>query len=53
MHSTTKYLNGHSDIVGGCAVVGENTELAAQMKFLHNAIGSIAGRSILSSLCAA
>ena len=25
MHSTTKYLNGHSDIVSGCAVVGENT----------------------------
>ena len=43
MHSTTKYLNGHSDIVGGCIVVGQNAELAAQMKFLHNAIGSIAG----------
>lgn len=42
MHSTTKYLNGHSDIVGGCAVVGENAELAAQMKFLQNAIGSVA-----------
>jgi cystathionine gamma-lyase len=43
MHSTTKYLNGHSDIVGGCAVVGENADLAAKMKFLQNAIGSVAG----------
>ena len=41
MHSTTKYLNGHSDIIGGCVVVGDNPELAAQMKFLQNAIGAI------------
>jgi cystathionine gamma-lyase len=43
MHSTTKYLNGHSDIVGGVAVVGDNRELAEQMKFLQNAVGAIAG----------
>jgi len=43
MHSTTKYLNGHSDIVGGCAVVGNNRELAEKMKFLQNAIGGIQG----------
>jgi cystathionine gamma-lyase len=43
MHSTTKYLNGHSDIVGGCAVVGTDRELADKMKFLQNAIGGIAG----------
>jgi cystathionine gamma-lyase len=43
MHSTTKYLNGHSDIVGGCAVVGNNRELAEKLKFLQNAIGGIAG----------
>jgi len=42
VHSTTKYLNGHSDIVGGCAIVGDNPDLAAHMKFLQNAIGSIA-----------
>jgi cystathionine gamma-lyase len=42
MHSTTKYLNGHSDIVGGCAVVGAK-DLADRMKFLHNAVGAIAG----------
>jgi cystathionine gamma-lyase len=43
MHSTTKYLNGHSDIVGGCAVVGQNPDLAARLKFLHNAVGAIQG----------
>jgi cystathionine gamma-lyase len=43
MHSTTKYLNGHSDIVGGCAVVGSDRELVEKMKFLQNAIGSVAG----------
>lgn len=46
MHSTTKYLNGHSDVIGGIAVVsGEprNGELRERLAFLHNAIGSIAG----------
>lgn len=43
MHSATKYLNGHSDIVGGVVVVGENQALAEQMAFLQNSIGSIAG----------
>ena len=43
VHSTTKYLNGHSDIVGGVAVVGDNRELAEQMRFLQNAVGAIAG----------
>ncbi|HTW36851.1 MAG TPA: cystathionine gamma-synthase [Rhizomicrobium sp.] len=43
MHSTTKYLNGHSDIVGGVAVVGDNRELAEKLKFLQNAVGAIAG----------
>ncbi len=42
MHSTTKYLNGHSDIIGGCAVVN-NDELGEKLKFLQNAIGAIAG----------
>jgi cystathionine gamma-lyase len=42
VHSTTKYLNGHSDIVSGCAVVGDNRELVEQLKFLHNAVGAIA-----------
>ncbi len=43
MHSATKYLNGHSDIVGGVVVVGDHPELAEQMAYLHNAVGSIAG----------
>lgn len=41
-HSTTKYLNGHSDIVGGCAVIGENAHLAERLRFLQNAVGAIA-----------
>jgi cystathionine gamma-lyase len=43
VHSATKYLNGHSDMVGGVAVVGENKELADQMAFLQNSVGAIAG----------
>lgn len=43
MHSATKFLNGHSDIVGGMVVVGDRPELAEKLAFLHNAVGSIAG----------
>ncbi|KFN49392.1 cystathionine beta-lyase [Arenimonas malthae CC-JY-1] len=43
MHSATKYLNGHSDIVGGMAVVGDDAELAEKMAFLQNAIGGVQG----------
>ena len=43
MHSATKYLNGHSDIVGGMVVVGDDTALAEQMAFLQNAIGGVQG----------
>ena len=43
VHSTTKYLNGHSDMIGGCAIVGQNGELSAQLGFLQNAVGSISG----------
>jgi cystathionine gamma-lyase len=43
MHSATKYLNGHSDMVGGIVVVGENKELAERMAFLQNAVGAVAG----------
>ena len=42
LHSATKYLNGHSDIVGGI-VVAANAELAEQMAFLQNSIGAVAG----------
>ncbi|SEW16728.1 PLP-dependent aspartate aminotransferase family protein [Luteibacter sp. 329MFSha] len=42
LHSATKYLNGHSDMVGGM-VVAAHTELAEQMAFLQNSIGAVAG----------
>jgi cystathionine gamma-lyase len=43
MHSATKYLNGHSDMVGGMLVVGDNAELADQLAFLQNAVGGVQG----------
>ena len=43
MHSATKYLNGHSDMVGGMVVVGDDVALAEQMTFLQNAVGGIQG----------
>jgi cystathionine gamma-lyase len=43
VHSTTKYLNGHSDMVGGVAVVGNDTELRERLAFLQNAVGAIQG----------
>ena len=42
-HSTTKYLNGHSDVVGGAVIVGDNAELAQQIAYLQNSIGAVAG----------
>jgi cystathionine gamma-lyase len=41
-HSTTKYLNGHSDMVGG-AVVVRDEDLGERLAFLHNAVGAISG----------
>jgi len=43
VHSTTKYLNGHSDMVGGVVVVGQNQEVREKIAFLQNAVGSISG----------
>src|SRR2546423_6628817 len=43
VHSATKYLNGHSDLVGGVIVVGENKEFGDQIAFLQNSVGAIAG----------
>jgi cystathionine gamma-lyase len=43
VHSATKYLNGHSDMVGGIAVVGDNEELAQRLWFLMNSTGAIQG----------
>jgi len=43
LHSATKYLNGHSDMVGGMVVVGDNVELAEQLAFLQNSVGAVQG----------
>ena len=43
LHSATKYLNGHSDMVGGMVVVGQDPELAEQLAFLQNSIGAVQG----------
>lgn len=43
MHSATKYLNGHSDMVGGMLVVGDDAELEEQLTFLQNAVGGVQG----------
>jgi cystathionine gamma-lyase len=46
VHSATKYLNGHSDIVGGVAIVGDRPELVPiidRLAFLQNAVGAVAG----------
>jgi cystathionine gamma-synthase/cystathionine gamma-lyase len=36
VHSTTKYLNGHSDVIGGIAIVGDDHELSDRLRFLRN-----------------
>jgi cystathionine gamma-lyase len=46
VHSTTKYMNGHSDVIGGVAVVGtapHHAELREQLGFIQNAVGAIQG----------
>lgn len=43
VHSATKYLNGHSDVINGVVVVGDNQALTEQLAFLQNACGAIAG----------
>ncbi|NLL12811.1 MAG: PLP-dependent transferase [Fibrobacter sp.] len=41
VHSATKYLNGHSDVVAGAVVVREQNEIADRLAFLHNAVGAL------------
>ncbi|MDP6343457.1 MAG: PLP-dependent aspartate aminotransferase family protein [Alphaproteobacteria bacterium] len=43
VHSATKYLNGHSDMVGGVVVARDDGDLRSRLAYLHNAIGSVAG----------
>lgn len=42
LHSTTKYLNGHSDVVGGVLVTSDDA-IAEQLRFLQNSIGAVQG----------
>lgn len=41
VHSTTKYLNGHSDMIGGTAVIGDDQPLADRLRYLQNAVGAV------------
>ena len=41
VHSATKYLNGHSDCIGGVAVVGDNAMLKDRLGYLQNAVGAV------------
>ena len=43
VHSITKYLNGHSDVVGGVVIIGDNADLKDRLFYLQNAVGSILG----------
>jgi len=43
LHSTTKYLNGHSDAIGGAAVVRADADLAERIAYLQNAVGGVPG----------
>ena len=43
MHSATKYIGGHSDLIAGVLVVGENREWSDRLRFLQNSVGSILG----------
>lgn len=43
IHSATKYLNGHSDVINGVVIVGDNAALAEKIAFLQNSSGAIAG----------
>jgi cystathionine beta-lyase/cystathionine gamma-synthase len=43
MHSGTKYLKGHSDVINGMLVAGDNAELAERLAFLQNSVGAVLG----------
>jgi cystathionine gamma-lyase len=43
VHSTTKYLNGHSDSLGGAAIVRADSPLAERLGYLQNAVGGVPG----------
>src|SRR5204862_535337 len=41
VHSTTKYINGHSDVIGGAAIIREDEALKEKLAFLQNAVGGV------------
>ena len=43
VHSTTKYLNGHSDAIGGAAVIRHGSDLEERLAYLQNAVGAVPG----------
>jgi len=43
LHSATKYLNGHSDVISGALVIGDQPELSEKLAFLQNSCGAISG----------
>ncbi|TAJ53213.1 MAG: PLP-dependent transferase [Nevskiaceae bacterium] len=43
MHSATKYINGHSDVVNGLLIAGADTDLQERLAFLQNAVGAVLG----------
>src|SRR5204862_5958169 len=43
VHSVTKYLNGHSDMIGGVAVVRDDAAMIERLTFLQNSVGGILG----------
>ncbi|MEO6696352.1 MAG: PLP-dependent aspartate aminotransferase family protein [Ignavibacteria bacterium] len=40
LHSSTKYINGHSDVIGGCLITSDD-KIAERLKFLQNSIGAV------------
>jgi len=40
-HSTTKYINGHSDLIGGCLIIGKNKSLERKFSLIQNSIGAV------------
>ena len=40
-HSTTKYINGHSDVIGGALIVGNNKSLQKKISFIQNSVGAV------------
>ena len=43
MHSTTKYIGGHSDIIGGLVIVKNDEEILENLKFIQMSVGAVPG----------